>query len=58
MEPKKLLKPKYVAGVLGISERKVRRMVLNHQIVGIYVGEQIRIHPDDLESYIASKRTT
>jgi excisionase family DNA binding protein len=55
--PKKLLTKKQVAGILDTSEKTIDRRSRNGELPVIRDGRIIRVHPDDLERYIAARRS-
>lgn len=41
---------------MKMSKRTVRRLIARHCLPVIRVGGSVRIHPTDLDRYIASRR--
>jgi len=41
---------------MNLSKRTVRRLIAKHGLPVIRVGGSVRIHPTDLDRYIASRR--
>lgn len=54
--PDKLLTETEVSKILGCSVRTVRRRIAASELAVIRDGRLVRIHPDDLNSYIQSHR--
>jgi len=54
--PVKLLTVDDTALFMNLSKRTVRRLIAKHGLAVIRVGGSVRIHPTDLERYIASHR--
>jgi excisionase family DNA binding protein len=52
----KILKPKEVAAILNIKERKVLELVREGRIPAIRMGRQVRIIEDDLQEFVVSLR--
>lgn len=52
----KLLDTKEAAIVLGVSSRTVRRLVQEGKLRVVPVRGAVRIHPDDIDDYIAAAR--
>lgn len=42
-----------VAAYLKVCEKTVRRKIKSGELVATKVGSRIRVHPDDLNAYIA-----
>jgi excisionase family DNA binding protein len=56
--PRPLLTKKQAAAVLNISEKSLDRRIVAGKITIIKDGGVIRIAPEDLEKYIADRRST
>ena len=54
--PDKLLTETEVSEILGCSVRTVRRRIAASELAVIRDGRLVRIHPDDLNFYIQSRR--
>ena len=54
--PKQLLSLRDTAKILGCSLKTIRRRVDDGELATIRDGRLIRVHPDDLDRYIQSKR--
>ena len=52
----KLLRIPQVAEGLGVSARTVRRLIARHELVACRLGRSVRVHPDDLATYVDRKR--
>ncbi len=52
-----LLKAAEVADILNISRSLVYRLIHTGEIPSIRINQAVRIHQDDLNSYIESNRT-
>jgi excisionase family DNA binding protein len=55
--PKTLLKASAVAKILGISKSKAYQMMQCREIPVIKFGGTIRVHPDDLASFLQGHHT-
>ena len=55
--PKTLLTKTQVAEMLGISAKTIDRRIRTGELPVIRDGRIIRVHPDDLERYIAARRS-
>jgi excisionase family DNA binding protein len=55
--PELLLTKKATAFILGMSEKSLDRRIRAGELPVIRDGRIIRVHPDDLERYIASRRS-
>lgn len=53
-----LLSYKDIAGLAQVPERSVRRWVADGQLPAHQLGRHRRIHRDDWESYLRSRRVT
>ena len=51
-----LLTPAEAADYLACTERQVRRLVYERRLPPTHVGKLLRVHIDDLDAYIASRR--
>ena len=54
---KTLLTKKQVAEMLGMSAKTIDRRIRNGELPVIRDGRIIRVHPDDLERYLAAHRS-
>ena len=54
---KKLLTKKAAAAILGISDKSLDRRIRTGELPVIRDGRIIRVHPDDLDRYIAARRS-
>lgn len=54
---KSLLKADKVAQILGVSRSKAYLMMKTREFPIIQIGKSIRVHPDDLSSYIVAHAT-
>jgi excisionase family DNA binding protein len=52
-----LLRLDEVADTLGVSLKTVRRRVDAGELVVIRDGRVVRVHPNDLERYVAARRS-
>jgi excisionase family DNA binding protein len=52
----RLLNLQEVAEILGCSVRTVRRRIDDRELPSIPIGRLVRVHPDDLDRYIAERR--
>jgi excisionase family DNA binding protein len=55
--PKTLLTKKQVADLLGTSAKTIDRRIRSGDLPVIRDGRIIRVHPDDLERYLAARRS-
>jgi len=55
--PRTLLTKKTVAEILDTSEKTVDRRIRAGELPAIRDGRIVRVHPDDLERYIAARRS-
>jgi excisionase family DNA binding protein len=55
--PNALLTKKAVALIVGASEKTIDRRIRSGELPVIRDGRIIRVHPDDLERYIAARRS-
>jgi excisionase family DNA binding protein len=53
----RLLRLDEVADTLGVSLKTVRRRVDAGELVVIRDGRVVRVHPNDLERYVAARRS-
>jgi excisionase family DNA binding protein len=51
-----MFSPKTLASYLAISERKVRQMIADREIVSYRVAGQRRIKPEDVDAYLDHRR--
>lgn len=51
-----MFSPKTLAAYLAISERKVRQMIADREIVSYRVAGQRRIKPEDVDAYLDHRR--
>jgi excisionase family DNA binding protein len=51
-----LLDSSEVAGMLGITERHVRRLVLERRIPFVKVGKFVRFDPRDIEQWVRAAK--
>ena len=51
----KLLKPKEVAQILGVSKSFVYQLIKRRQIVSIRIGQSTRVRPEDLDAFIQQR---
>jgi excisionase family DNA binding protein len=51
-----MFSPKTLAAYLAISERKVRQMIADREIVSYRVAGQRRIKPEDVDAYLDRRR--
>jgi excisionase family DNA binding protein len=51
-----LLTPAEAADFLACTERQLRRQVYEGSLPPTYVGGLLRVHIDDLEAYVATRR--
>lgn len=56
--PKPLLTIPQVARLLSLGKTKVYEMVYTDGLPIIRFGKSVRVHPDDLERWIAERRET
>ena len=54
--PHRLLTLQETATALGFSIKTLRRRIADRQIAVIRDGRIVRVHPEDLERYIRSRR--
>jgi excisionase family DNA binding protein len=54
--PRRLLTLQETAAALGCSVKTLRRRIADRQIAVIRDGRIVRIHPDDLDRYVRSRR--
>lgn len=54
--PGKLLRAEEVAALLNVSRAFAFRLMQHGQIPTIRIGKSIRVRPEDLEAFIASRR--
>ena len=54
---KTLLTKKQVAEMLGMSAKTIDRRIRNGELPVIRDGRIIRVHPDDMERYLAVRRS-
>jgi excisionase family DNA binding protein len=54
--PHRLLTLQDTAATLGCSLKTIRRRIADRQIAVIRNGRLVRVHPEDLERYIRSRR--
>ena len=55
-ERQPMFSPKTLAAYLAVSERKVRQMIADREIVSYRVAGQRRIKPEDVDAYLAPRR--
>jgi excisionase family DNA binding protein len=55
--PKTLLTKKQVAELLGTSAKTIDRRIRSGDLPAIRDGRIVRVHPDDLERYLAKHRS-
>ena len=53
----KLLKPAEVAELLSISKALAYRLIANGHITSIRFGRTVRVHPEDLATFIQKSST-
>jgi excisionase family DNA binding protein len=52
----RLLTPREVEGVLGLSESSVYRLIKSGQLPIIRIGHSVRVAPGDLARFIGNRR--
>ena len=53
----RLLRVDEVASILGVSLKTVHRRIDAGELVVIRDGRVVRVHPNDLERYVAARRS-